>query len=187
MITLVALTALSAALIGSTSAQAAGRDNSSCVFQGLTGSLNPPIPPPPAGNGQTGTYTFNGTSATCVIVDTEESAGNSAVVPVTINSAGRYSNIACGTGTAIGDTTVGPTTVTGANSELPISASGTSIYTINFAGGTGPLTFGSGVTDADGEAISGGGHVTITPSNTGGCVTVPAQGFSVAGSFTAAT
>jgi hypothetical protein len=184
MVTVVALTALSAALIGSTSAEAVGHDHVSCVFSGVA-LVNPPIPPPPAGTGQTGTYALNAAIGTCVIVDADE--GNTGVVPVTINSAGRYVNAACVTGHWTGDTTVGPTTVSGASGELPITGSGSNIYTFDFVAGTGPLTFGSGVTDGDGEAIVGGGHVIMAPSNTGGCVTAPAQAFNVAGSFHAET
>jgi hypothetical protein len=192
---LVAAGALAAALVGSTSAQAAGNDHSSCVFQGLTGTLTPPVPP---GNQTgTGTYTFNG-GATCVIADKDEGAGTAPQVAVTITSKGSYNSLACGTGFVGGS----DTTISGPNPELPVSSPvlGLIDYEINFVGGTGPLlaqqgsslpgnTFGpmtGALTDGDGETVTAAGTVTIIPVGSD-CVTSPVGQFQVAGSLHAST
>jgi hypothetical protein len=192
---LVAAGALAAALIGSTSAQAVGNDHSSCVLQGVTGSLTPPIPPPPAGNGQTGTYTFNG-SATCAVVDAD-GEGATGPAATTITSTGKYSNIACGTGFVGGS----DTTFTGpaGNPEFPVTTTpaGALDYEINFAGGSGPLLAAQGQTlagnpfgpmtgsfkDGDGETLTATGNIHITPIPSTGCSTSPATGFNVNGTI----
>jgi hypothetical protein len=190
---LASLAVVAAMVVGGSAAQAAvgTRDSATCVFTGLAGNLTPPIQPATI-QGGTGTYNFNG-SATCVTTETDDptpSGAVSGVNSVNITSSGTYANDRCGTGTAQGNSTIGPTTV-GPLPEGNISGTGTDLYDITFKGGTGPITWGTGLVDGNNEPIlSNGvadGIINITPANAGGCVTQPVSAFSVAGFFTGTT
>jgi hypothetical protein len=194
---LVAAGALAAALSAGSSAQAAGNDHFSCVFQGVTGNLTPPIPPPPAGSGQKGTYSFTG-GATCAVVDAD-GEGVDGTFNTTVTSQGSYSNAACDTGFVAGSDTRFDETPAATDPEFPITTSpaGGLDYEINFAGGSGPFLAAQGQVlptspygpmtgsfkDGDGETLTITGDVHITPGNTGGCVTQAVTGFDVDGTL----
>lgn len=185
VIALAAAPLVAAGAAGTLAAHAAGPapDSVSCTFNGATTALTP-IPaqsvfaPSPSGSTEEGTspittadggtYTFSGATVACTGVD---SNGNTATA-THISSSGNYYNVECGTGTAYGTATL-------------TDASGATVatvkYTIVFANGQGTLT--ADVTIAtDGVTIDAAGPVSITPSNTGGCVTTAVTGFNVVGS-----
>lgn len=119
----------------------------------LTGTTTSLTPPIPAPpkTGGSGSFAFSGT-ATCV--------NGAKVQNVGISSSGTYKSTVCGTGSASG-------TASFTGGPSPIN------YTITFVAGQGSLKVTSGG--------KGNGAVSITPSNTGGCVTAPVTGFTVRG------
>jgi hypothetical protein len=124
-----------------------------------------------------GSYTFTGTG-TCVV--NEGNPGDPRVANVTIASSGTYANQICGTGTATSAS--GNTTVKQGTTDLVNSVA----YSIDFKGGTGPLT-GTANHQKDNNPVKLAGVVNITPSQ-GSCATGtgPTSGvtqFSVAGDF----
>ena len=141
-----------------------------CVFNGVTGNLNPAIPGIVADaslDEETGTFTFNG-GVNC--------AGNDNGTPRaeagTVNASGTYVNQLCGTGTADGTSTV----------TLP-SGTVTASFHIDFRGGNGVIT----ITNAqrnNGETGTGSGAAQLVPDQ-GNCVTTPVNTFRVAGGFQA--
>jgi hypothetical protein len=191
------------------SANPAGADTATCTLgvNGVAGPITPPIPPPPAGVHQDGTYAFGG-SATCVVNDVDtDSAGTT--VPIAIQSAGYYTNEVCGTGNVNGTAGI-TTTVPGnelGNGPVPAAAAGppptwyvpqgsataanngiankftAASYGIDFQAGVGSL--GGGATLPDSDAANITGTIDITPQNAGGCVNANVSFFNVNGSFTA--
>lgn len=191
---LTSLAVTAAMFAGVTSAQAAPADEwAACVFDGLSGQLNPPIQAGIGSLQQTGSYSFNG-DANCAAQDQDgdvlqPSADGS---NVTISSEGTYDNMVCGTGWAYdtgGDST---TTVTPDDPSFPtIQGVG---YEITFVGGTGPMRIGAGpatAPSAGGAELAGnyvgGGVVNIVPENIGpagvGCVNAQVDQFVVNGGF----
>lgn len=186
--------AVTAAMFAGVSSAQAQYEQAACVFTGLSGALVDPIPPPPAGLGQVGSYDFTG-RANCAATLT----GGGQITPdadgenTTITSAGTYDNIACGTGWAY-DLGGDGSTVVDPDAGAPISNIG---YEIFFGGGNGNLVIGEGnanAPSANGAALGGGytgdGVVHITPQNRQppnnvGCATAPTAQFEVAGSFAA--
>jgi hypothetical protein len=77
---------------------------------------------------------------------------------VGVSSSGTYTNLICGTGTAVGNATF-----TGGPSPIA--------YKVTFVAGVGSLSVTGGG--------SGSGVADITPSNTGGCVNKPVTGFGI--------
>ena len=156
--------------VQSASAQTAGV----CVFEGLAGNLNPPIPnalnDPNLIGVETGEYTYGGNTAVCagVFEGTPQVATN-----VQINSQGYYDNLICGTGFAH-DLDGASTTVSG--NGIDVSGAG---YAIPFVGGVGPLLIGApagpaatlaGVVNPGGHPGAGGpdaNHGAPTGSYTG--------------------
>jgi len=164
--------ALVAASLMASPAMAADPATATCQFGGLTGSLNPPVPPVTRPGGS-GNFTFGG-SATCVVTHGTTSAS----VTATISASGSYRNDICGTGEASGTATVtfGP--------GSPV-ASATATFSIRFVAGVGVLTI-SAWADSSGHRGQGGGQVTIVPTG-GSCTAEPGvTQFTVAGGFTAA-
>ena len=172
---MLSLTALAAVAFGGASAQAA--TSGTCVFTGLAGSITGPgpgVPPIIAGPLGSGTYTFQGDSPACVILNT---AGNPVATGTAhITSSGSYQNVLCGTGTATGTAQVA------FNNGQTFNVG----YTIAFASGVGALAVTSGAT--------GGGEVTIVPGDVpqpvgngsgGNCITTGVTAFQVYGAFTA--
>ncbi|MHB2023510.1 MAG: hypothetical protein ACYCO3_09315 [Mycobacteriales bacterium] len=182
---------MGAGLAVPTVAHAQAPDSISCAFTGATlpGTLNPVIPQPPANfppanenpqaeegtapftTADPGTYAFDGAPtapSSCTGVES-----NGAVDTATsITSNGNYYNIVCGTGTAYG--------VAYAYNGSTLVA--TVHYTIVFNGGAGTLTADVTLASDPGVTFDASGTVDITPSNTGGCVTGPVDGFKVVGS-----
>ena len=191
--------AVTAAMFASVSTASAtpGDEFAVCVFDGLSGALQPPISNLPSPL-QHGTYNFQG-RGNCAGRDEQgdvlqPSAGGT---NVTITSAGDYDNIQCGTGWAYDTGGDASTTVTPDNSAFPtIQGVG---YEITFVGGTGPLRIGTGVATAPsalGQPLAGNyagaGVVNIVPVNHTsptdfGCATAPTAEFEVTGSFAAAS
>jgi hypothetical protein len=191
---LTSLAVVAAMFAGVTSANAQAGDAGACVFTGLSGQLNQPIPPgltdPLI---QEGTYSFTGTDVTCAGV-----FGGQVITPlddITLTSNGHYDNIVCGTGFAA-DPNGSGTTLAAPAKGLSVSNVG---YEISFVAGVGPLRIGPpNVRTAPphlGDPITGnyrgGGVVAITPQNHTppndvGCVTAPTAQFEVAGAFVAA-
>jgi hypothetical protein len=118
-----------------------------CSLKGKTTSLTP-IPAPPK-TGGSGSFAFSG-SATCL--------KGSKTLNVGVSSSGTYTNLICGTGTAVG-------TASFSGGPAPIS------YKVQFTFGVGYLTVNGG---GKGEGIA-----DIAPSNTGGCVNKAVTGFTI--------
>lgn len=76
-------------------------------------------------------------------------------------ASGSYSNTICGTGSATGSATIDGHTIG---------------FRIDFVAGAGAIRVTSG-------ARAGAGAVDIRPTNTGGCVTAPAEDFDAVGAF----
>ena len=193
---LASLAVVGAMFFGGSSAQAALGDNLTCVFNGVSGVLSPPI----MGVGGFGTYNFSG-DANCA-----GQVGLTPVVPeqdgdnANIFSAGDYVNYVCSTGWA--------TDANGSGTGLDIEAIGaagsyeaTTIgYEVLFIAGAGPLNIGGksanphsppgpGIgRDLAGNYI-GGGAVTIVPQGLSqtenNCVNDAVEQFDVNGGFSA--
>lgn len=180
---------------GVTSAQAqAGDEFAVCVFDGLSGQLDPPLEQPPGSMGQHGSYSFTG-DANCAAreADGDVLAPDADGANVTITSNGEYDNVVCGSGWAYdlgGDTT---TTVT---PDDPAFATIQGVgYEIMFAGGTGPMRIGQGAAtapSAGGQELAGdyvgAGVVNILPDTAPpdvGCANAPVDQFIVTGAFAA--
>lgn len=178
------LLALSALMLVGPAAAQASTDSYSCTVDGATGSLTPAIKDIPSDAADTGglldtepgEYTFNG-GGTCT-----KNAG----VPydVSIESAGVYANVVCGTGTATADV-LANTKVVG-NGET-VNAT----YHINFREGVGDLTVTHAVSSTHGHSGptgSGIGVIDIVPDPADGSSCTASGGvktFLVNGSFTA--
>jgi hypothetical protein len=156
---------------GSASANAALGDVVVCQFEGLSGVLNPNLPPilgdlvPSIENGN---YNYGG-EATCTGRDATSGTIEVGTTPnARIDSAGEYSNLYCGTGLA-SDVT-GDGTVINFNNPAVADVPGVP-YTVAFVGGTGPLVIGAGskvtgapsVTANAEAAYVGAGLVNIVP------------------------
>lgn len=210
---LASLAVVAAMFMGVTSANAAVGDAGVCVFDGLSGTLNPSIPgianDPGLIDVERGSYNFHTGGATGGLgaVCAGAFGGSLDVGPVTINSDGYYDNILCGTGFAHdldgAQTTIAGTGVLG--TSINISGAG---YEIPFVAGVGPLLIGPGPSlaglvtpgthagasgaDATHGAKSsdwaGAGLVQIAPVNatTGGCVIQDVSEFEVRGLFVGA-
>jgi hypothetical protein len=173
--------ALGTLALGASVAQA--DDLFGAAFTGSTGAagVNPPIPPPPAGNGQTGSYSFTGAcAAPGPFVDPTDLAESGQLIGCTISSTGTYSNIACGTGTATGTATV--TLVPEPDPVVPHDSPVTVGYTIQFVGGQGPIRVTS-VSHGDGTGGTVIGFASLKPIPATGCATTAATGFDVTGAF----
>jgi hypothetical protein len=164
----------------------AAEDTDVCSFQGLAGSLTPPIPAITHGSGGTGTYHFDGTG-TCVKVDQAES-GNSGVYTVSISSDGSYANQLCGTGTADGGHFgFSPASITSTSPgfEGPMQVT----YHIGFTAGVGQMTVENfGILGDRKGARTGGtgsGLVSILPTQGGDCILIDVAAFQVTGAFQA--
>jgi hypothetical protein len=169
--------------LGTSVAQAEGpAEVLTTTFSGTTGfnGVLPAIPPPPAGRGQTGTYTFagnvpgtlpSGSAGACLLVDPTAPTETTACSG-TITSAGTYQNLVCGTGTVDGDATVSGTPA----AESPFKV----VYDIDFVAGVGVLEIRSG-SHADGTGALGGGYVLLTQLPGENCATTGATGFNLSG------
>jgi hypothetical protein len=177
------LSALAIMPLGTSVARAEGpADVLTTTFNGVA-SLSPAIPPPPAGFGQTGTYTFsgnvpgtlpNGLPGACTLVDgTDLTETNTC--SGTISSSGTYVNSECGTGTADGTAQIIGTPA--AESAFVI------MYHIDFVDGAGELSIRGG-SHRDGTGATGTGKVWLTQLPGENCATTGATGFNVFGSAT---
>ncbi len=146
-----AAAAFAAAFIGPPSASAAVGDAGVCVFDGLSGQLNPPIQDVLSDAGLTdverGSYNFHSSGATLSVLPHAVCAGRFGgdvdVAEVEIRSDGYFDNILCGTGFAH-DLDGAQTTVVGTGvlgTSINISGAG---YEIPFVAGVGPLLIGPG-------------------------------------------
>lgn len=143
--------------------------NMLCGFNGVTGTLNPPIPFPPAGREQDGLYSFTG-SATCTVADLAGSSPQPAgPVAVRIEANGYYTNMMVGTGNLSGAACMWTTdaafeigTTTCPSSPLtPTQA--TLVDYFHLPGGTtGNMRFGFGIDFVAGHSrvyeLGGGGY-----------------------------
>ena len=151
----VASVAVMASLSMAGSASAALDERAVCQLTGVAGDITPGVMLTP----NSGFYTFEG-SVNCTY-----SIGNATFSDVgTIVSAGSFSNIVCGTGSAT--STPGTTSVT-FPSGSPIPNVNNVNYQIQFTAAQGALQITS-ATDSHNHSGSGGGEVTIIPSE-GGC------------------
>lgn len=165
------LALVAAGLIAPSGAMASQPVTATCQFGGLTGTLNPAVPPATRLGGG-GSFTFGG-SATCVV----SHGSTTATVSANISASGSYTNIICGTGEARGNATI----TFGPGSPVP---SASASFVINFQAGVGALRITVFV-DASGHSGGGGGQVTIVPTG-GSCTAEPGvTQFTVAGGFTA--
>lgn len=183
------MSALGAWLVLASSPAFAAEDTDICAFQGLAGSLNPPIPainhdPGLENTTESGTYHFAG-SGTCVKTDQAEPT-NSNVYPVDITSDGSYSNKVCGTGTVDGgDGTSAPAAITslGPGFEGPVEVS----YHISFNASVGLMSTSNVTIQGDQKGVRSGGIgsglVQILPTRGGDCVFIDVAFFQVTGAF----
>jgi hypothetical protein len=196
LVPLGSLAALAVMAFGASAAQAAegSADVLVTTFNGQTNTLSPMIPPPPGGNGQTGSYTFSGNvpgllptgdQGQCQLRDPAFSSENT-TCSGTIDSSGTYNNTVCGTGTADGSATI---TGTPAAPEGPFTVK----YHIDFVAGVGTLRITDG-SHGDGTTVGpppgigavGAGAVRLSQSGTDGdCATTGANGFHVFGAAAA--
>lgn len=193
----VAVTA--AMFVGVTSAQADPSGTVACLFRGLSGQLDQPVPDGLDGILLKGTYDLSANG------DCAGALGGTPIVPegdadgnVTIRSSGHYDNLVCSSGWwwDISSSTAPTTTIT-ANDDPTIQIADID-YEIFFVSRNGVLRVGAGPWIAPwarpngnlGGHWVGGGMVHITPENQTlpddfGCVNAPVAQFVVEGAFTA--
>ena len=166
---LASLAVVAAMFMGVTSANAAVGDAGVCVFDGLSGTLNPSIPgianDPGLIDVERGSYNFHtgGATGNLGAVCAGVFGGSPDVGTVDITSDGYYDNIICGTGFAH-DLDGAETSLTGTGvlgTTINISNAG---YEIPFVGGVGPLLIGPGPSLAAlSEVLTAGGHAATGP------------------------
>jgi len=164
------LAAVAAAMLALPSAASA--DTGHCVFEGVAGNITPGV----MLQGGSGTYDFQ----TVDPLRTQCSYNGGAPAPSKIVSAGSFSNVVCGTGTADATSAAATWIDQGNNGTKDISSA---TYHIDFRGAQGQLN----ILTVNGRAdtLPSNGHVTIVPTGGSCAAATGVTQFEVAGVLTA--